>query len=86
MTRRLSIFVLVYLLTVSPSLAQAPCVLDSKETDGFRLYPSQSFEVNGSAIRRLRLDASPKWTLDRQSAQWVKDRVKKNAQLRRPQR
>ena len=57
-----------------------------KATDEFRLFQGQSFEVKGQAIRRLRVSASPKWTLDRQSLEWVKERVKKHAHLRRSQR
>ena len=56
----------------------------NQDTDEWGLVSGGSFEVNGQAIRRLRLDASPKWTLDRHSLDWVKERVNKNAHLRRP--
>ena len=58
----------------------------STQTDSFRLYPSQSFEVKGSSLVRMRTNAPPTWVLDKQSIDWAKERVKKNAHLRRPQR
>jgi hypothetical protein len=56
------------------------------DTGEWFIERTSSFEVKGQTIKRLRRDASPKWTLDRKSLDWVTGQVRKNAHLRRPQR